>query len=304
MQIILAQPRGFCAGVERAIAIVDTLVEKNESTVYVRHEIVHNRRVVNNLKAKGVEFVEEVEQIPDGSLTVFSAHGVSKQVKKDAEDRNLVTVDATCPLVTKVHSQGQRYSARGYEIILIGHAGHPEVEGTIGQISGKVHLIDDVNDVESLQVSNPNQLAFITQTTLSVDDTSEIVQALKRKFPKIIGQDMDDICYATQNRQNAVRSLAKRVDLVLVVGASNSSNSNRLCEVSKATGTPAHLIQEANDINEDMFKGKESIGISAGASTPEELVQEVIGRIGEFEEIKVTTMNGTSENVHFNLPKI
>ena len=304
MQIILAQPRGFCAGVERAIAIVDTLVEKNESTVYVRHEIVHNRRVVNNLKAKGVEFVEEVEQIPNGSLTVFSAHGVSKQVKKDAEDRNLVTVDATCPLVTKVHSQGQRYSARGYEIILIGHAGHPEVEGTIGQISGKVYLIDDVNDVESLEVSNPNQLAFITQTTLSVDDTSEIVQALKRKFPKIIGQDMDDICYATQNRQNAVRSLAKRVDLVLVVGASNSSNSNRLCEVSKATGTPAHLIQEANDINEDMFKGKESIGISAGASTPEELVQEVIGRIGEFEEIKVTTMNGTSENVHFNLPKM
>ena len=304
MQIILAQPRGFCAGVERAIAIVDTLVEKNESTVYVRHEIVHNRRVVNNLKAKGVEFVEEVEQIPNESLTVFSAHGVSKQVKKDAEDRNLVTVDATCPLVTKVHSQGQRYSARGYEIILIGHAGHPEVEGTIGQISGKVHLIDDVNDVESLEVSNPNQLAFITQTTLSVDDTSEIVQALKRKFPKIIGQDMDDICYATQNRQNAVRSLAKRVDLVLVVGASNSSNSNRLCEVSKATGTPAHLIQEANDINEDMFKGKESIGISAGASTPEELVQEVIGRIGEFEEIKVTTMNGTSENVHFNLPKM
>ena len=304
MQIILAQPRGFCAGVERAIAIVDTLVEKNESTVYVRHEIVHNRRVVNNLKAKGVEFVEEVEQIPNGSLTVFSAHGVSKQVKKDAEDRNLVTVDATCPLVTKVHSQGQRYSARGYEIILIGHAGHPEVEGTIGQISGKVHLIDDVSDVESLEVSNPNQLAFITQTTLSVDDTYEIVQALKRKYPKIIGQDMDDICYATQNRQNAVRSLAKRVDLVLVVGASNSSNSNRLCEVSKAAGTPAHLIQEANDINEDMFKDKESIGISAGASTPEELVQEVIGRIGEFEEIKVTTMNGTSENVHFNLPKI
>ena len=304
MQIILAQPRGFCAGVERAIAIVDTLVEKNESTVYVRHEIVHNRRVVNNLKAKGVEFVEEVEQIPNGSLTVFSAHGVSKQVKKDAEDRNLVTVDATCPLVTKVHSQGQRYSARGYEIILIGHAGHPEVEGTIGQISGKVHLIDDVSDVESLEVSNPNQLAFITQTTLSVDDTSEIVRALKRKFPKIVGQDMDDICYATQNRQNAVRSLAKRVDLVLVVGASNSSNSNRLCEVSKAAGTPAHLIQEANDINEDMFKDKESIGISAGASTPEELVQEVIGRIGEFEEIKVTTMNGTSENVHFNLPKI
>ena len=304
MQIILAQPRGFCAGVERAIAIVDTLVEKNEATVYVRHEIVHNRRVVDNLKAKGVEFVEEVEQIPDGSLTVFSAHGVSKKVKSDAKDRNLDTVDATCPLVTKVHSQGQRYSARGYEIILIGHAGHPEVEGTIGQIPGKVHLIDDVSDVENLEVSNPNQLAFITQTTLSVDDTSEIVQALKRKFPKIIGQDMDDICYATQNRQNAVRSLAKIVDLVLVVGASNSSNSNRLCEVSKAAGTPTYLIQEANDINEDMFKDKESIGISAGASTPEELVQEVIGRIGEFEEVKVTTMNGTSENVHFNLPKM
>ena len=304
MQIILAQPRGFCAGVERAIAIVDTLLEKSESTVYVRHEIVHNRRVVDNLIAKGVEFVEEVDQIPDGSLTVFSAHGVSKQVKKDAKDRNLETVDATCPLVTKVHSQGQRYAARGYEIILIGHADHPEVRGTIGQIPGKVHLISDVADVESLQVSNPERVAFITQTTLSVDDTSDVVNALKVKFPKIVGPDIDDICYATQNRQNAVRLLSKKVDLMLVVGASNSSNSNRLCEVSRAHGTPAHLIQEAKDLDIDWLAGKKVIGITAGASTPEELVHEVIDRIGEYENTEVSTMNGTEENVHFNLPRI
>ncbi len=304
MQVLLAQPRGFCAGVERAIAIVDTLLEKNKSPVYVRHEIVHNRRVVEKLKAKGVKFVEEVDQIPNGSLTVFSAHGVSKQVKENAKQRDLVTVDATCPLVTKVHSQGQRYAARGYEIILIGHEYHPEVQGTIGQISGKVHLISDVADVENLEVANPERVAFITQTTLSVDDTAEIVEALKAKFPKIVGPDIDDICYATQNRQNAVRALAKKVDLVLVVGANNSSNSNRLCEVSRANGTPAYLLQEAEDLKLEWLANKKVVGISAGASTPEELVEEVIAKIADYEDSEVSTMNGIEENVHFNLPRI
>lgn len=304
MQVLLAQPRGFCAGVERAIAIVDTLLEKNKSPVYVRHEIVHNRRVVEKLKAKGVKFVEEVDQIPNGSLTVFSAHGVSKQVKENAKQRDLVTVDATCPLVTKVHSQGQRYAARGYEIILIGHEYHPEVQGTIGQISGKVHLISDVADVENLEVANPARVAFITQTTLSVDDTAEIVEALKAKFPKIVGPDIDDICYATQNRQNAVRALAKKVDLVLVVGANNSSNSNRLCEVSRANGTPAYLLQEAEDLKLEWLANKKVVGISAGASTPEELVEEVIAKIADYEDSEVSTMNGIEENVHFNLPRI
>ncbi len=304
MQVLLAQPRGFCAGVERAIAIVDTLLEKNKSPVYVRHEIVHNRRVVEKLKAKGVKFVEEVDQIPNGSLTVFSAHGVSKQVKENAKQRDLVTVDATCPLVTKVHSQGQRYAARGYEIILIGHEYHPEVQGTIGQISGKVHLISDVADVENLHVANPERVAFITQTTLSVDDTAEIVEALKAKFPKIVGPDIDDICYATQNRQNAVRALAKKVDLVLIVGANNSSNSNRLCEVSRANGTPAYLLQEAEDLKLEWLANKKVVGISAGASTPEELVEEVIAKIADYEDSEVSTMNGIEENVHFNLPRI
>ncbi len=304
MQIILAQPRGFCAGVERAIAVVETLLEKNKSPVYVRHEIVHNKRVVDNLKNKGVAFVEEVEQIPNGSLTVFSAHGVSKQVKQDAKARNLVTVDATCPLVTKVHSQGQRYAAKGYEIIMVGHADHPEVQGTIGQIPGKVHLISDTADVNDLEVSNPDRVAFITQTTLSVDDTDDVVKALKQKFPKIVGPDIDDICYATQNRQNAVRKMAKKVDLVLVVGASNSSNSNRLCEVSRANGVPAYLVQYADDLNMDWLTDKNVIGITAGASTPEELVQEVIARIAEYEDTEVSTMDGTEENVHFNLPRI
>jgi len=304
MQIILAQPRGFCAGVERAIAVVETLLEKNKSPVYVRHEIVHNKRVVDNLKNKGVAFVEEVEQIPNGSLTVFSAHGVSKQVKQDAKARDLVTVDATCPLVTKVHSQGQRYAAKGYEIIMVGHADHPEVQGTIGQIPGKVHLISDTADVNDLEVSNPDRVAFITQTTLSVDDTDDVVKALKQKFPKIVGPDIDDICYATQNRQNAVRKMAKKVDLVLVVGASNSSNSNRLCEVSRANGVPAYLVQYADDLNMDWLTDKNVIGITAGASTPEELVQEVIARIAEYEDTEVSTMDGTEENVHFNLPRI
>ncbi|MDE0309358.1 MAG: 4-hydroxy-3-methylbut-2-enyl diphosphate reductase [Acidiferrobacterales bacterium] len=304
MQVLLAQPRGFCAGVERAIAIVDTLLEKNKSPVYVRHEIVHNRRVVEKLKNKGVKFVEEVDQIPNGSLTVFSAHGVSKQVKQNAKQRNLTTVDATCPLVTKVHSQGQRYAARGYEIILIGHEYHPEVQGTIGQISGKVHLISDLSDVDKLEVRNPERVAFITQTTLSVDDTAEVVDALKVKFPKIVGPDIDDICYATQNRQNAVRALAKRVDLVLVVGATNSSNSNRLCEVSRASGTPTYLLQEADDLKLEWLEGKKIVGISAGASTPEELVEEVIAKIDNYESSEVSTMNGIDENVHFNLPKL
>ncbi len=302
MQVILAQPRGFCAGVERAIDIVETALEKYGPPIYVRHEIVHNRHVVDSLKAKGVKFVEEISEIPDGAITVFSAHGVSKKVENDAKLRNLQSIDATCPLVTKVHKQGQQYAAKGSDIILIGHENHPEVEGTIGQISGTVHLVSDIDDVEALEVLNPNKLAYVTQTTLSVDDTRNIIEALKLKFPNIVGPNTKDICYATQNRQAAVRELAKQVDVLLIVGANNSSNSNRLCEVGEFSGVPSYLVESSADVRDEWLKNCESVGVSAGASAPEKLVQEVIDHLRSYGSIEISTMEGISENVQFNLP--
>ena len=300
MRVILAQPRGFCAGVERAIEIVETALRQYGPPVYVRHEIVHNRRVVEKLKTKGARFVEEIEQIPDGAITVFSAHGVSKKVEQDASLRSLQPIDATCPLVSKVHNEGRRYAARGYDIILIGHKDHPEVEGTMGQIPGTVLLVSDLEDVEALKVRDPDKVAYITQTTLSVDDTREVISALRRRFPLIKGPDVKDICYATQNRQAAVRSLAAQVDLMLVVGAQNSSNSNRLCEVGKDSGVPSYLIDDPAKINPEWLVGKESIGITAGASTPEELVQELIDKLGMYADLEISTMDGIVENVHFS----
>ena len=302
MQVILAQPRGFCAGVERAIDIVEAALQQYGPPVYVRHEIVHNPRVVENLRAKGVRFVERIDQIPNGAITVFSAHGVSEKVEQDAALRSLRPLDATCPLVSKVHIEGRRYSAQGYDIVLIGHEGHPEVEGTRGQIPGPVRLVSDVADVEALQVDDPQKVAYITQTTLSVDDTRDIIDALRRRFPKVVGPDVKDICYATQNRQTAVRELAAVVDLVLVVGARNSSNSNRLCEVSNDCGVPSHLIEDPSKLNPAWLEGKKSIGITAGASTPDELVQDLIEKLRDYADLQISTMDGVVENVKFSLP--
>ena len=302
IRVILAQPRGFCAGVDRAIKIVEEALTFYNPPVYVRHEIVHNRRVVENLEAKGVHFVEQIEQIPDGAIAVFSAHGVSKQVELEASARDLKPIDATCPLVSKVHREGQRYAAKGYEIVLIGHENHPEVEGTVGQIQGSVFLVSDVKDVEALQIRDPEKVAYITQTTLSVDDTLEVIDELRRRFPKIAGPDTRDICYATQNRQAAVRALAAQVDLILVVGAQNSSNSNRLCEVGNNSGVPSYLVEDPLKIDPQWLGGCETVGITAGASTPEELVQDLIGKLREYAELEISTMDGIAENVRFTLP--
>lgn len=302
LQVVLAQPRGFCAGVERAIDIVEAALRKFGPPVYVRHEIVHNRRVVENLKSKGVRFVEQVEQIPEGMVSVFSAHGVAARVEQDAEARSLRAIDATCPLVSKVHAEGRRYARDGYDIVLIGHENHPEVEGTVGQISGKVNVIEDVEGVEALKVRDPEKVAYITQTTLSVDDTREVIAALRQRFPKIVGPDVKDICYATQNRQAAVRMAASIVDVVLVVGARNSSNSNRLCEVAADAGVTSYLVEDASKLDPGWLEGKKSVCITAGASTPEELVWEVIGKLREYATLDVSTMDGIVENVHFSLP--
>ena len=302
MRVILAQPRGFCAGVDRAITIVEKALNLYKSPVYVRHEIVHNRRVVENLKAKGVNFVEEAGQIPEGAVAVFSAHGVSKKVEQDASARNLQMIDATCPLVSKVHKEGRRYASKGYEIVLIGHENHPEVEGTLGQISGPVFLVSDVKDVEKLKIRDPEKVAYITQTTLSVDDTRDVIKALRRRFPSIAGPDIRDICYATQNRQTAVRALAAEVDLILVVGAQNSSNSNRLCEVGNNNNIPSHLVEDPSKIDPSWLYGCETIGITAGASTPEELVLDLIEKLREYADLEISTMDGIVENVRFALP--
>jgi 4-hydroxy-3-methylbut-2-enyl diphosphate reductase len=301
MQVILAQPRGFCAGVVRAIEIVETALQQYGPPIYVRHEIVHNPRVVEDLKAKGVRFVDRVEQIPNGAITVFSAHGVSEKVEQDASVRSLRTLDATCPLVSKVHIEGRRYAGEGYDIILIGHENHPEVEGTVGQIPERVLLVGDVADVETLQVRDPDRVAYITQTTLSVDDTRDVISALRNRFPKIVGPGVKDICYATQNRQAAVRTLASIVDLVLVVGAENSSNSNRLCEVSNDSGVPGYLIEDPSAFDPAWLHGKKSVGITAGASTPEELVQDLIAKLREYVDVELSTMDGIVENVRFSL---
>ena len=303
LRIILAQPRGFCAGVERAIEIVEKALKIYGPPVYVRHEIVHNKRVVNNLSSKGAIFVQELDQIPKGAVTIFSAHGVSKKVEDTANGRNLPVLDATCPLVAKVHKEGQRYSEKGYEVVLIGHEGHPEVEGTMGRINGPVYLVSNTDDVKKLKVKNPNQLSYVSQTTLSVDDSKDVINALKKKFSNIIGPDVKDICYATQNRQSAVRDLVKTVDLVLVVGARNSSNSNRLKDIGSESGVNTYLIETADDMSMDWFESVDSVGITSGASTPDELVREVIDRISTFRNIEIERLSGIQENVVFKLPK-
>lgn len=302
LRILLAQPRGFCAGVERAIEIVERALAIHGAPVYVRHEIVHNKRVVENLKAKGARFVEEVDEIPPGAVTVFSAHGVSEAVERDAQARALYTIDATCPLVSKVHVEGRRYAERGYEVVLIGHAGHPEVVGTLGRIPGPVYIVGSLADAERLQPRDPRKLAYVTQTTLSLDDTRDIIALLKARFPAIVGPDTRDICYATQNRQIAVRSLARSVDAILVVGARNSSNSNRLREIGESSGVPSYLLEDAEELDPAWLQGASTVGISAGASAPEELVEELLDRLSSLFATQVETLFGTEERVQFRLP--
>jgi len=302
MRVILSKPRGFCAGVVRAIDIVELALQKYGPPVYVRHEIVHNKRVVEDLKAKGAVFVEELDEVPDGAHTVFSAHGVSKTIADVAQNRDLPVIDATCPLVAKVHKEGQRYSADDFEVILIGHEGHPEVVGTMGRIPGPVHLVSSVEGVDKLKVKNGKKLAYVTQTTLSVDDTRDVIEALKSRFPDVVGPDVKDICYATQNRQTAVRELAGQVDVLLVVGAQNSSNSNRLREIGEELDVPSYLIDDASALDQSWLNGVEAVGITAGASAPEALVQELIERLSEFADIELEEFRGINENVQFKLP--
>ncbi|MGZ8188850.1 MAG: 4-hydroxy-3-methylbut-2-enyl diphosphate reductase [Methylosarcina sp.] len=308
MQIVLANPRGFCAGVDRAIEIVDQALETFGAPIYVRHEVVHNRTVVDNLKKKGAIFIEELNDVPVGSYLIFSAHGVSKQVQKEAEERQLTVFDATCPLVTKVHLQVAKHAKSDREVILIGHAGHPEVEGTMGQYekcteNGGIYLVETPEDVINLKVNNPDNLAYVTQTTLSMTDTKIMVDALKARFTAIQEQKKDDICYATQNRQDAVQELAKKADTILVVGSPNSSNSNRLREIAVQLGKPAYLIDTAADMQRSWFDGIEVVGVTAGASAPEVLVQEVIARLKKWGGESTTELKGIEERVVFSLPK-
>ena len=302
-QIILANPRGFCAGVDRAIAIVERALEKFGAPIYVRHEVVHNKYVVDGLKAKGAVFVEELDEVPAGATVIFSAHGVSKAVRAEAEARGLNVFDATCPLVTKVHVEVGKMRDQGREIVMIGHKGHPEVEGTMGQASGGMYLVESVEDVARLDVRDPMQLAYVTQTTLSVDDAAGIVAALKTKYPFIIGPKKDDICYATQNRQDAVKTLAKESDVVIVVGSKNSSNSNRLAEVAKNLGIPAYLVDGADQIDPAWIAKDARIGITAGASAPEVLVDGVIARLKALGAGTVSPLVGIEEHVTFPLPR-
>lgn len=303
LKVLLASPRGFCAGVERAIEIVERALDRFGPPVYVRHEIVHNKHVVDSLRAKGAIFVDEVDKIPEGAHAIFSAHGVSAEVVGAASGRGLEVIDATCPLVSKVHKEGQNHVGKGRQVILIGHAGHPEVEGTQGQIPGGVLLVTDPEDVQTLEVDDPSQLAYVTQTTLSVDDTRDVIVALRKRFPKITGPDVKDICYATQNRQDAVRELAPKIDLLLVVGAQNSSNSNRLRDLGDAMGKPSYLIASAEDMDPAWLAGVETVGITAGASAPEELVQGVIERLSEYSDVEVEKLSGVVENITFKLPR-
>ncbi len=303
MKVVLANPRGFCAGVDRAIAIVEQALAKYGAPIYVRHEVVHNRFVVDDLKAKGAVFVEGLDAVPTGSTVVFSAHGVSKAVRAEADARGLRVFDATCPLVTKVHAEVAKMREQGREIVMIGHAGHPEVEGTMGQCNGGIHLVDSVADVERLAVASPDALAYVTQTTLSVDDAAAIVDALKRRFPRIVGPKKDDICYATQNRQDAVKLLAPIADVVIVVGSPNSSNSNRLREVAANRGVPAYMIDRADELRPEWVAGKRCVGVTAGASAPEVLVREVVARLAELGATDVRELEGTLERVVFPLPK-
>jgi len=302
MKILLANPRGFCAGVDRAIDIVERALELFEAPIYVRHEVVHNRFVVDDLKSKGAVFVEELHEVPDGSTVIFSAHGVSQAVQDEAAGRDLKVFDATCPLVTKVHMEVKRYRDKGTEVVLIGHQGHPEVEGTMGQADSGMHLIEEPSDVNSLVVANENNLAYVTQTTLSVDDTKVVIDALKQRFPKIKGPRKDDICYATQNRQDAVRSLSRDSDVVIVVGSTNSSNSNRLRELSQTLGVPSHLVDKPEQIQREWFDGVDIVGVTAGASAPEILVKQVIDQIKHWGGTVVNEANGPVESISFSLP--
>ncbi|ABC20864.1 4-hydroxy-3-methylbut-2-enyl diphosphate reductase [Rhodospirillum rubrum ATCC 11170] len=304
IRVILANPRGFCAGVTRAIEIVDKCLELYGPPVYVRHEIVHNKHVVDSLRARGAVFVDELDEVPHGAVTVFSAHGVSKAVINDAKQRQLPVVDATCPLVSKVHKEGQNHAARGREVVLIGHAGHPEVEGTQGQIPGGVYLVSAASDVDGLVVRDPENLAYVTQTTLSVDDTREVIEALKLRFPAIVGPDVKDICYATQNRQSAVREIAREADLLLVVGSRNSSNSNRLREIGAEMGKPSFLIADAEALRPEWMEGVATVAVTAGASAPEALVQGLIDRLGDFGRVEVIEQAGVEEHTQFKLPRI
>ncbi|MBP9914857.1 MAG: 4-hydroxy-3-methylbut-2-enyl diphosphate reductase [Thiobacillaceae bacterium] len=301
--ILLANPRGFCAGVDRAIAIVEQALKKFGAPIYVRHEVVHNKFVVNDLKAKGAVFIEEMDEVPQGATLIYSAHGVPLSVRKEAEARGLRVFDATCPLVTKVHVEVKKMREAGLEIIMIGHKGHPEVEGTMGQSDTGMYLVDGVEDVAKLQVTDPDKLAYVTQTTLSVDDAVRMVDALKARFPHIRGPKKDDICYATQNRQDAVKKLAADCDLVIVVGSPNSSNSNRLREVARNMGLPAHMVDNAGQLQAEWFEGKARIGVTAGASAPEVLVEGVIARLKELGADTVMPLAGIEENVNFPLPK-
>ena len=307
MQVRLANPRGFCAGVDRAIDIVNRALEVFGAPIYVRHEVVHNKFVVEDLRARGARFVDELDEVPDGCIVIFSAHGVPQSVRKEADKRGLRVFDATCPLVTKVHIEVARYSAEGRECVLIGHRGHPEVEGTMGQYDGQaggeIYLIEDEQQVDSLAVRNPDKLSYVTQTTLSMDDTARVIDALRRRFPKITGPRKDDICYATQNRQDAVKQLAGDCDLVLVVGSPNSSNSNRLRELAERMGADAYLLDGADDIDPSWLEGKSRIGVTAGAAAPEVLVREVLDGLRALGASEPVELAGRPENVTFSLPR-
>lgn len=312
IKVLLANPRGFCAGVDRAIEIVERALSTHGAPIYVRHEVVHNRFVVEDLEKKGAVFVENLDEVPPGSILIFSAHGVSHAVRREAEAQRFKVFDATCPLVTKVHIEVAKMREQGREIIMIGHAGHPEVEGTMGQAQGdgpSMYLVETEEDVEGLQVQDPDHLAYVTQTTLSVDDANRVIQALKKRFPKILGPKKDDICYATQNRQDAVKTMVKQCDLVIVVGSPNSSNSNRLCEVARNAGVDAYMLDRAEQLQEAWLEGKDLIGITAGASAPEVLVQEVISRLRQIvseraeREVVVEELKGVVESVVFPLPR-
>lgn len=303
MKVYLAQPRGFCAGVDRAIAIVERALIVHGAPIYVRHEIVHNKYVVHTLNEKGAIFVNEISEVPDGSVLVFSAHGVPKAIEEEARSRDLKIYDATCPLVTKVHAEVAKMYRSGYQIVMIGHKGHPEVEGTVGQVPTEIEVIERPEQVSELQAADPDKISYVSQTTISHDESKEVIRALKDRFPNIVEPKKADICYATQNRQDAVKLLAKDVELVLVVGSRTSSNSNRLREVAERVGTPAYLIDGADELNKDWFKGVEKVGITAGASAPEILVEEIIERLYTFSDVTVETMPGVEEDVEFPLPK-
>ena len=302
-EILMAQPRGFCAGVDRAINIVNEALTRFGAPIYVRHEIVHNAYVVNELREKGAVFVEELHEVPKGGIVVFSAHGVSQEVRKDAQERGLQVYDATCPLVTKVHLEVIKMCKEGFTVLMIGHAGHPEVEGTMGQVKEGVFLIEKVSDVDSISFSSDEKIAFVTQTTLSVDETKEIVEALTKKFPKIVQPRKQDICYATQNRQDAVKFMAPQVELVIVVGSASSSNSNRLRELSEKLGVPSYMVDAPEQLKPEWFAGKKRIGLTAGASAPESLAQAIVARIQEFGPRQVRALDGVVEDVIFSLPK-